>query len=49
MPQAALINILGHTAGAILFGTFLALLYSRRGWSGEKGRTLSGVAAALSL
>ena len=49
MPQAALINILGHTAGAVLFATFLVLLYSRRGWSGAEGRQLSGLAAALSL
>ena len=49
MPQAALINILGHTAGAVLFATFLGLLLSRRGWSGAQGRRLSGLAAALSL
>jgi two-component system, LytTR family, sensor kinase len=48
MPPG-LINILGHIAGAVLFGTFLALLFSRRGWSGAQGRRLSGVAAALSL
>jgi two-component system LytT family sensor kinase len=44
-----LINILGHTAGAALFATFLVLLFSRRGWSGAQGRRLSGLAAALSL
>jgi two-component system LytT family sensor kinase len=49
MPQAQLINILGHTAGAILFATFLGLLFSVRGWSGTRGRRLSGLAAALSL
>src|SRR3954471_13537194 len=49
MPQPPLINILGHTAGAVLFGIFLALLFSRRGWSGARGRRLSGFAAALSL
>lgn len=49
MPQPPLINILGHTAGAILFAIFLALLFSGRGWSGSQGRRLSGLAAALSL
>jgi hypothetical protein len=49
MPQPPLINILGHTAGAVLFGIFLALLFSRRGWSGGRGRRLSGFAAALSM
>jgi hypothetical protein len=47
--MAPLINILGHTAGAVLFGIFLALLFSRRGWSGGRGRRLSGLAAILSL
>src|SRR5215831_514734 len=49
MPQPVVINILGHTAGAVLFATFLVLLSSRRGWSGARGRRLSGLAAALSL
>jgi hypothetical protein len=49
MPQPLVINILGHTAGAVLFAIFLALLFSRRGWSGGRGRRLSGLAAALSL
>lgn len=44
-----LINILGHAAGALIFAIFLVLLYSERGWSGAHGRTLSGLAAALSL
>lgn len=43
------INLIGHTAGALLFAIFLALLFSRRGWSGERGRNLSGLAAALAL
>ncbi len=49
MTQAPLINVLGHTAGAVLFATFLALLFSHRGWSGARGRRLSGLAAGLSL
>jgi hypothetical protein len=43
------INLIGHTAGALLFAIFLALLFSRRGWSGERGRNLSGLAAALAV
>src|SRR5215470_8642353 len=43
------INIIGHTAGAVLFAIFLALLFSGRGWSGTRGRYLSGLAAALAL
>jgi hypothetical protein len=44
-----LINLVGHAAGALIFGIFLCLLFSGRGWSGSRGRTLSGLAAALSL
>jgi hypothetical protein len=47
--QPLLINILGHAAGALIFAIFLALLFSGRGWSGVRGRNLSGLAAALSL
>ena len=47
--QSLLINLLGHTAGALIFAIFLVLLFSRRGWSGARGRYLSGLAAALSL
>ena len=47
--QPALINTLGHAAGALIFAIFLFLLYSGRGWSGMKGRYLSGMAAGLSL
>ena len=47
--QPVLINILGHAGGALIFAIFLVLLYSGRGWSGPKGRYLSGIAAALSL
>ena len=43
------INIIGHTAGAVLFAIFLALLFSGRGWSGARGRYLSGLAAGLAL
>jgi hypothetical protein len=43
------INLIGHSAGAILFAIFLALLFSGRGWSGARGRYRSGVAAALAL
>lgn len=47
--QPLLINILGHAAGALIFGIFLVLLYSGRGWSGAESRHLPGLAAALSL
>src|SRR5437870_6189313 len=47
--QPLLINVLGHAAGALIFANFLFLLYSRRGWSGLRGRYLSGLAAGLSL
>ena len=49
LNEPQLINILGHAAGALIFAIFLVLLYSERGWSGLKGRYLSGIAAALSL
>ncbi len=44
-----LFNILGHAGGALIFGIFLVLLLSGRGWSGNRGRNLSVVAAALAL
>jgi len=47
--EPLLINILGHAGGALIFAIFLSLLFSGRGWSGEQGRYLSGVAAGLSL
>ena len=47
--QPLLINILGHAAGALIFGIFLVLLYSGRGWSGAHGRHLTGLAGGLSL
>jgi len=47
--QPVLINILGHAGGALIFAIFLVLLFSGRGWSGLKGRYLSGLAAGLSL
>jgi hypothetical protein len=47
--QPLLINILGHASGALIFAIFLCLLFSGRGWSGSRGRYLSGLAAALSL
>ena len=47
--QPLLINILGHASGALIFAIFLCLLFSGRGWSGARGRYLSGMAAALSL
>jgi hypothetical protein len=49
IDQPLLINILGHASGALIFGIFLCLLFSGRGWSGARGRYLSGLAAALSL
>jgi two-component system, LytTR family, sensor kinase len=49
LTQPFLINILGHAAGALIFAIFLFLLYSGRGWSGLRGRYLSGLAAGLSL
>jgi hypothetical protein len=47
--QALLINILGHAGGALIFAIFLTLLFSGRGWSGNRGRHLPAIAAALSL
>jgi two-component system, LytTR family, sensor kinase len=47
--EPLLINTLGHAAGALLFAIFLALLFSGRGWSGARGRYLSGLAAALAM
>jgi len=47
--QPLAINIIGHTAGAVLFAIFLALLFSGRGWSGARGRYHSGLAAGLAL
>jgi hypothetical protein len=49
LDQKLLINVLGHAAGALIFAIFLVLLYSGRGWSGGRGRYLSGLAAGLSL
>jgi hypothetical protein len=49
LNQALLINILGHTAGALIFAIFLTLLFSGRGWSGNRGRYLPALAAALSV
>lgn len=49
LKQPLLINILGHAAGTLIFLIFLVLLYSGRGWSGGRGRSLSGLAACLSL
>ncbi|HXA48937.1 MAG TPA: histidine kinase [Candidatus Acidoferrum sp.] len=43
------INIVGHTAGTVLFAIFLVLLFSGRGWSGARGPYLSGAAAGLAL
>jgi two-component system LytT family sensor kinase len=47
--EPLLINIVGHAAGALIFAIFLGLLFSGRGWSGARGRNLSGLAAGLSL
>jgi hypothetical protein len=49
LNQPLLINILGHAAGALIFGIFLVLLFSGRGWSGLQGRYLSALAASLAL
>ncbi len=49
LNQSVLINILGHAAGALIFTIFLVLLYSGHGWSGGRGRYLTGLAACLSL
>jgi two-component system LytT family sensor kinase len=46
--EPLLINILGHAAGVLIFAIFLGLLFSGRGWSGARGRYLSGLAAILS-
>jgi two-component system, LytTR family, sensor kinase len=47
--EPLLVNIIGHAAGALIFAIFLVLLFSGRGWSGVRGRRLSGLAAALAL
>src|SRR5215475_9591594 len=47
--EPLLVNIIGHAAGALLFAIFLVLLFSGRGWSGARGRYLSGLAAGLAL
>ena len=49
LNQPQLINILGHAAGALIFAIFLFLLFSGRGWSGLRGRYLSGLAAGEAL
>jgi two-component system, LytTR family, sensor kinase len=49
LNDPVMVNILGHTAGALIFAIFLVLLYSGRGWLGGRGRYLSGLAASLSL
>ena len=49
LNQPLLINILGHAGGALIFAIFLCLLFSRRGWSGSRGRFLSGLAGGLGL
>ena len=49
LTQPLLINILGHAGGALIFAIFLILLFSARGWSASRGRTLSALAASLSL
>jgi two-component system sensor histidine kinase AlgZ len=47
--EPLLVNIIGHAAGALIFAIFLVLLFSGRGWSGARGRYLSGLAAGLAL
>jgi hypothetical protein len=49
LNQSVLINVLGHAGGALIFAIFLTLLFSGRGWSGNRGRYLPALAAALSL
>jgi hypothetical protein len=44
-----LINVLGHAGGTLIFGIFLVLLFSGRGWSGAQGRYLPALAAMLAL
>ncbi len=44
-----LFNILGHAGGALIFAIFLVLLVRGRGWSGNRGRALPALAAALAL
>ena len=46
---ALLLNVLGHAAGALIFGIFLFLLLSGRGWAGLQGRYLPALAASLAL
>src|SRR5215467_4800843 len=47
--EPLVVNIIGHAAGALIFAIFLGLLFSGRGWSGARGRYLSGFAAGLAL
>ena len=47
--QPVFINILGHTAGALIFAIFLGLLYSGRGRPAWRGRYRSALVAVLSL
>ena len=49
VSQSVFINILGHTAGALIFAIFLALLYSGRGRPTWRGRYRSALVAVLSL
>src|ERR1043165_8561220 len=49
LNPALLINILGHTAGALIFAIFLFLLYSGPAWPGIRGRGLPAIAASLSM
>jgi signal transduction histidine kinase len=49
LHEAVIINIVGHTAGAIIFAIFLALFLSHRGASATRGSWLSAAAAALAF
>src|SRR5438270_4023166 len=49
LNQPLLVNLLGHTAGALIFAIFLFLLYSGPAWPGTRGRLLPAIAASLSL
>ena len=49
LHEPIFINIIGHTAGAIIFGIFLALFLRDRGTAARRGSWLSAAAAGLAF
>ena len=49
LHEPIFINIIGHSAGAILFAIFLALFLRDRGAAAGRGSCLSAAAAALAF